>query len=76
MTEAGDDSSCPAKGRKQVMSDKEIMTNIVNILVTNYDALALLLCYFSYLMAINPDIQEKLQSEIDNYFEDKQVSHS
>ena len=41
MTEAGDDGSCPAKGRKQMMSDKEIMTNIVNILVTNYDALAL-----------------------------------
>ena len=36
--------------------------------------LYILLAYTSYLLALNPDIQEKLQSEIDAYFEDKTVS--
>ena len=31
------------------------------------------LAYTSYLLALNPDIQEILQSEIDNYFDEKPV---
>ena len=31
------------------------------------------LAYTTYLLALNPDIQEKLQSEIDSYFKEKPV---
>lgn len=55
------------------MDDKEIVANILNFFVTNYDALAIHLCYTSYLLALNSDAQEKLQLEIDNYFTNKQV---
>ena len=71
MVEASDPAHVSQSNK--TMADKEIVANIVNFFVTNYDALAIHLCYTSYLLALNPDAQEKLQQEIDNYFRDKQV---
>lgn len=68
MIEASDQSQTEKR-----MDDKEIVANILNFFVTNYDALAIHLCYTIYLLALNSDIQEKLQLEIDNYFINKKV---
>lgn len=56
------------------LSAKEIVDNSVTFLIAGYETTANTLSYASYLLAINPDIQEKLQSEIDAYFDDKPVS--
>lgn len=56
---------------KHKLSTGEVVDNSVSFLVdeTSKNTLA----HVSYLLAINPDIQKKLQSEIDNYFEEKPV---
>ena len=55
------------------LSTKEIVDNSVTFLIGGYETTANTLSYASYLLAINPDIQEKLQSEIDTYFDNKPV---
>ena len=60
------------KGRK--LTDEEIVAHAVTFILAGYETTANTLAYTSYLLALNPDIQEKLQSEIDTYFEDKPVS--
>lgn len=49
------------------------MDNFVSFLVdeTSKNTLA----YVSYLLALNPDIQKKLQSEIANFFEENPVRY-
>ena len=56
------------------MTDKEVYTNASGFLVAWNETTSILLAYTSYLLALNSDIQEKLQSEIGAYFEDKLVS--
>ena len=78
--ETGAPAECPAhkttiKTAKGVMTDTEVYANSVGFLIAGNETTSTLLSYTSYLLALNPDIQEKLQSEIDNYFEDKPVSH-
>ena len=62
-----------AHGRRK-LTDDEIMANSFTFLLAGYETSAAALSYTSYLLALHPDTQEKLQSEIDNYFEDKPVS--
>ena len=73
-------AECPAhkttiKTAKGVMTDTEVFANSISFLIAGNETTSTLLSYTSYLLALNPDIQEKLQSEIDAYFEDKPVSH-
>ena len=71
-------AECPAHRTttktRGVMTDKEVCANSVGFLIAGSETNSLTLAYTSYLLALNPDIQEKLQSEIDAYFEDKPVS--
>ena len=72
-------AECPAhkiaiKTAKGVMTDKEVYTNAAGFLIAGNETTSILLAYTSYLLALNPDVQEKLQSEIDAYFEDKPVN--
>ena len=72
-------AECPAhktaiKTAKGVMTDKEVYTNAAGFLIAGNETTSILLAYTSYLLALNPDVQEKLQSEIDAYFEDKHVN--
>ena len=65
----------PTKTAKATgMTDSEVYANAVGFLIAGNETTSMLLSYTSYLLALNPDIQEKLQSEIDAYFEDKPVS--
>ena len=73
-------AECPAhkttpKTAKGVgMTDAEVYGNSVGFLVAGNETTSNALSYTSYLLALNPDVQEKLQSEIDDYFEEKPVS--
>ena len=46
----------------------------IEFLLAGYDTTANTLSYTTYLLAMNPDVQEKLQAEIDQYFEEDPVS--
>ena len=63
-----------APSAKHKLTAREIVDNSVTFLVAGYETTANTLSYVTYLLALNPDIQEKLQSEIDSYFDDKPVS--
>ena len=74
-------AECPAAVHKKtaakgVMTDDEIVANSFGFLFAGNETTATTLSFVSYLLAINPDIQEKLQTEIDAYFEDKPVNNS
>ena len=72
MTEDG----CPVQKSNQCrkLMDEEIVAHALTFILAGYETTANTLAYTSYLLALNPDIQEKLQSEIDNYFDEKPVS--
>ena len=59
-------------GRK--LTDEEIVAHSITFLVAGYETTSNLLAYTSYLLAVNPEIQEKLQSTIEEYFESNPVS--
>ena len=78
---ADDDNSsgCPAHrsthgSARYKLSNKEIVDISVGLLVAGYDTTSTTLSFTSYLLALNPHIQEKLQSEIDTYYDNKPVS--
>ena len=75
-------AECPAHkvaptktAKTAVMTDSEVYANAMGFLFAGNETTSTTLSYTSYLLALNPDIQEKLQSEIDAYFEDKPVSN-
>ena len=70
-----DGISCPIHRKEGALTDEEVVMNAITILMAGYETTANALAYTSYLLALNPDIQEKLQSEIDSYFDEKPVSH-
>ena len=72
--EAGEKSGCPFHKKAGVLSDKDVVGHARVVLLAGYETTANTLAYTSYLLALNPDIQEKLQSEIDSYFDEKPVS--
>ena len=45
-------------------------------LLAGFETVANLLSFTSYLLAMHPEVQEKLQSEIDEWFENDAVSSS
>ena len=70
-------SECPVHKitkAKGIMTDSEVYANSVGFLIAGDETTSTTLSYTSYLLALNLDVQEKLQSEIDAYFEEKTVS--
>ena len=70
----GEKSGCPFHKKAGVLTDKDVVGHARVVLLAGYETTANTLAYTSYLLALNPDIQEKLQSEIDSYYDDKPVS--
>ena len=71
-------AECPAHKpttikAKGAMTDKEVYANAAGFLIAGNETTSILLSYTSYLLALNTDVQEKLQSKIDAYFEDNSV---
>ena len=77
-TAAGDGgtekSGCPFHKTAGKLTSEEVVGHARVVLLAGYETTASTLAYTSYLLAVNPDIQEKLQSEIDSYFDEKPVS--
>ena len=70
----GNEASQPKKTSKErKLTDEEVVGQAVTFLMAGYETTANTLAYTSYLLALNPDIQERLQSEIDSYFNDNNV---
>ena len=72
-------TECPAHkttktAARGVMTDNEVAENSMLFLLAGLDTTASLISHSCYQLALHPDIQEKLQSEIDTYFEEKPVS--
>ena len=62
------------KDRMSDDSAEEIAGLAFDFLLAGYDTTASTLSYTTYLLAMHPDVQEKLQKEIDGYFEEDPVS--
>ena len=60
----------------KVMDDAEIAVHCITFMLAGYETTANALTYVSYLLALHPDIQENLQTEIDGYYENIPVSLS
>ena len=58
------------------LTDEEIVGHSIVFLLAGNETTANTLAFTSYLLALHPEIQEKLQAEIDEYFESKPVSRS
>ncbi|XP_064405639.1 cytochrome P450 3A24-like isoform X2 [Halichondria panicea] len=54
---------------QQRLTDEQIVTHSVIFLLAGYETTSTALAYVSYMLALNPTVQEKLQQEIDNYFD-------
>merc|ERR1719273_2485395 len=56
--------------KQKSLDDMSIVSNLLLLLVVGYDTTGMTLSYLAYAMAKHPDIQEKLQEEIDQAFDD------
>ena len=78
--EAAPPAECPAHkataATRRKMTDNEVLANAIGFLGAGNETTATTLAFASYALALHPDIQEKLQSEIDGYFDEKPVSLS
>ena len=63
-------------GSREVISDGQIAAYAADFLLAGYDTTSNLQSYASYLLALHPEVQERLQSEIDGYFENNPVSYT
>lgn len=69
-------SSHPASTRgPSKLTNEQIVAEAVGLMMASFDTTASALAYTSYLLALNPDVQEKLQSEIDDYFDNRPVCY-
>ena len=70
---ADDDESEQEAPTKSVLTNKEIVSLSVGFLLAGYDTTANTLGYVAYLLAINPDKQDILIREIDDYLAQNKV---
>jgi cytochrome P450 len=71
MIEATIDDSSSNKSRK--LSNEEIAGHAITFMLAGYETTANSLSYTSYLLALNPHVQETLQEKIDKYYEENEV---
>ena len=56
--------------KQKKLDELAIVTNLMALLVVGYDTTGMTLSYLAYAMSKHPEIQEKLQEEIDQAFDD------
>ena len=74
--EEGETSDCPinpTSKRQKKFTDEEVVHMAITMLIAGYETTANTLTFISYLLALHPDTQEKLQTEIDSYYEEHPV---
>ena len=67
------DATAEGEDVKNKLTDSQIIGNAITFMLAGYETTANALSYTSYLLALNPRIQEKLQEEIDTYMEENPV---
>ena len=55
--------------RKRQLTDKDIISNLMIFLIVGYDTTGMTLAFALYALSLNPDVQEKLQQEVDEAWE-------
>ena len=68
MLMAARDESLPESKR---LSDAEVLAQSIIFLIAGYETSSNTLGFVSYFLATNPDVQEKLQEEIDSVWADE-----
>ena len=68
-----EDQSSSKKIKHRKLTDSEITRYSITFMLAGYETTANALSYASYLLALNPDIQERLQEEIDKFHEEYPV---
>ena len=58
----------------EVLSTSQIASIAAEFMSAGFETVTNLLSFTSYLLAMHPEVQEKLQSEIDEWFENNDVS--
>ena len=61
------------KGERK-LDNSQIISNAITFMLAGYETTANALSYTSYLLALNPQIQQKLQAEIDQNLEENPVT--
>ena len=64
------DSSSESKNR---LTSNQIVGLCFDFMAAGYETTASTLAYTSYLLALNPDEQERLCEAIDNYYQENEV---
>ena len=68
MLKAAQDESLPETKR---LSDVEVLAQSIIFLIAGYETSSGTLGFICYHLATNPDVQEKLQKEIDSVWDDE-----
>ena len=71
MIEATVEDDSSNESRK--LTNEEIVGHSITFMLAGYETTANALSYVSYLLALNPQIQEKLQEEIDQFYKENEV---
>ena len=58
---------------KKFLTDEDIIIICAEVLLGGYDTSSNSLAFISYLLALNPDKQDKLCADIDAYYEENEV---
>ena len=67
------DATGEEEGTKRKLTDEEIIGHANTFLLAGYETTANALSYATYLLALHPDIQDKLQAEIDTHYQEHPV---
>mgnify|MGYP001283484090 CR=1 FL=1 len=51
--------------KKRKMTEQDVISNLIVLLMVGYDTTGMTLAFILYALAENPEVQEKLQQEVD-----------
>ena len=60
-------------GQRKTLTDEEVVGNAILFMLGGYETTASALSYITYLLALHPHVQERLQQEIDKYYGENPV---
>ena len=56
--------------KRRNLTENDIISNLIILLIVGYDTTGMTLAFILYALAENPEVQEKLQQEVDEAWED------
>ena len=62
-----------SKGGESELSTGEIVAEAVGFMLAGYETTSVALSFVTYILAVNPDVQEKLVEEIYEYYSENPV---